>query len=226
MPSLTLTPEQQNLLDELNEFVRDYRSKSEAGDYSGAGALLTPMGSKANQLHEALSAAGHPPKHTSVMLENRGVSPDNAEFYEHIHPVEDLIAFVHDPSANADPIDHTMNATFQFRVYSLRWGHHDTYQVTRTPSGWRVDHLAINGDCDKTGHPVLFANLRQDTIAYPARLGSWFEFLWDRARDEGLTHDQVQHALNQLAEWVSVTEKASPGDGALYGYARTDGSPL
>jgi hypothetical protein len=36
--------------------------------------------------------------------------------------------------------------------------------------------------------------------------------LWDRAAKQSLTAEEVQHGLNRLADWVSVTEKSAPAE--------------
>lgn len=42
------------------------------------------------------------------MLENRGVPVEDVEFYNHIHPVDDLLKFIDDVNANDDPEDTTI----------------------------------------------------------------------------------------------------------------------
>lgn len=42
------------------------------------------------------------------MLENRGVPVEDIEFYNHIHPVDDLLKFIDDINANDDPEDTTI----------------------------------------------------------------------------------------------------------------------
>ncbi len=86
-----------------------------------------------------------------------------------------------------------------FEVYSHRWGHNDRYRIERTESGWEVEHAAINGLCDKTGHPYLFKNLKQDFISYPWDLGDYMECLWDMTDTEGLSEEEVQACLEEVA---------------------------
>lgn len=180
--------------------------------------LVSTMGSTAHELHMLLKARGLEPKHHGYMIENRGVQPDDPEFYEHVHPVEDLLAFLEDPHANDDPVDQTIGEQFEFRVYSRRWGHHDIYRIIRTTLGWDVNHFAIGGPCDKGGRPFLFDNFRQDSIQHPHRLNGWFEWLWDQAESKGLSKEEVQEALNELASWVSETEERVPSGNVWRGY--------
>ncbi|MEI7728341.1 MAG: hypothetical protein WCO56_02170 [Verrucomicrobiota bacterium] len=146
------------------------------------------------------------------------MQPDNPDYYQHFHPLEDLLKFLEDPSANDDPVDQTIGGSFTFRVYSRRWKREDQYRIKRTADGWEVAHIAINGPCDKGGKPFLFRNFDQDSIQYPAGLAGWLEWLWTRASEDGLSKDAVQQAINQLAAWVSATEKGSPQGGVWKGY--------
>lgn len=98
-----------------------------------------------------------------------------------------------------------------FKVFSRRWGHDDTYRIKRTRQGWLVEHMSINGDCDKEGKPVLYENFSQDSINWPSGLPSAMETLWDYAEKHNLTDDQLQDHLDQLANWVSTCERSQPG---------------
>jgi hypothetical protein len=152
------------------------------------------------------------------MIENREMQPDNPDFYLHFHPLQDLLKFLEDEHANDDPEDQTIGTEFNFRVFSRRWGHDDTYKVTRTKDGWNIYHAAIGGPCDKGGQPFLFKNFHQDSIQYPAKLDGWMEWLWNQAAEKGLTAEQVQAALQELADWVSQTEKSAPSSDVWEGY--------
>lgn len=179
---------------------------------------IDEAGERSHQLHMLLKARGHEPKHHAYMIENRGMPADHREFYQHIHPIEDLLKFIDDEHANDDPVDQTVGSVFEFRVYSRRWGHEDIYRVKRTKDGWDIAHPPIGGACDKGGQPFLFRNLQQDSIQFPAKLSGWMEWLWDQAKAEGLTEGQVQTALQELADWVSETERTAPDGGIWAGY--------
>ncbi|KKL94059.1 hypothetical protein LCGC14_1868490, partial [marine sediment metagenome] len=68
------------------------------------------------------------------------------------------------------------------RIFSERWdgitgkgaerssSNWDEYKIKRVKSGWYIEHIVINGECDKSGEPFLFKNLRQDFISYPHNL--------------------------------------------------------
>ncbi len=218
MQAVKLNEYQQKLRSEIENDLNDIRKAMNESQLDSINSKIKVLGKKAHQLHLKLKESGNEPKHHKYMYQNRSVSPDTAEFYEHIHPVEDLLKFIDDPSANDDPIDQTIGAEFEFPVYSKRWGHEDNYKIKRTKDGWEVNYSAIGGNSDKTGYPYLFKNLEQDGIEYPNSLGKKMEWLWEEAKENGLSKDAVQKALSELAEWISEVEKKSPRQGVWQGF--------
>lgn len=105
------------------------------------------------------------------------------------------------------PQDQTIGAEFIFVVYSKRWSNNDTYHVKRTADGWEILHMSIGGSCNKRGEPYLFESFKQDSIRYPPEVGHRMESLWERARNQGLSHDEVQSGLNEIAQSVVAAEK-------------------
>lgn len=209
--AIPLLPQEQVLRSEIEERVakaREAFSQHHVGDEIED--WIEEAGERAHQLHMALKKRGHEPKHHRYMIENRELQPDDSKFYMHFHPLEDLLKFLDDEHANDDPEDKTIGCEFSFRVYSRRWGHDDTYTVKRTPDGWSISHIAISGPCDRGGRPFLFENLRQDWIQYPEGLDDWMARLWDQALERGLSVAEVQEGLQQLADWVSCTERNAP----------------
>jgi integron cassette protein len=215
---VALTAEQKTLRDELERQLAETRSKFEATG-RGQPEAIKKMGQTAHRLHMSLKASGNEPRHHRYMIENRGMKPDDPHFYDHIHPVEDLLKFIADRSANDDPEDQTIGHDFDFRVYSRRWGHDDTYRVRRTKTGWRfgsggLGEVATGRDGRVQGQPGtgLLRFLDHDSINYPEELPGYLEWLWERAAEDGLTHEKVQDGLTQLAGWTSLVEKNSPSD--------------
>ncbi len=180
---------------------------------------IREAGERSHKLHMLLKDRGVEPKHHAYMIKNREMQPDAPEFYMHFHPIEDLLKFLENEHANDDPVDQTIGSVFSFSVFSRCRGRNDTYKVVRTKDGWEINHLSIAGPCNKGGNPFLFENLRQDFIQYPKELDGWMEWLWNQAKTEGLTEEQVQVALQQLANWISETERNAPSGGAWKGYA-------
>ena len=199
----------------LEESNRAFAEHGLAGDTSSP---LHEAGRAAHELHKLLKERGLEPRHHGYMIRNRGVSPDHQDFYMQVHAIQDLLAFLLNPDANKDPEDQTLGTDFEFRVYSKRWGHDDSYRVSRTEDGWNVHHLSIGGPCDTGGHPFLFDCFNQDSISYPSGLDTRLEWLWEEARDKGLSKENVQQALQDLADWVSDTERCAPSSGIWEGF--------
>ena len=210
---IQLTPKEKELFQRicslastLEEYYRNYgRAKMDTAP------IYREMADKAHELHMLLKERNHEPQHHKYMLENRGMPSDAMEFYNHLHPVEDLIKFVRDPDANKDPEDVTLGAKFDFSIYTRRWGHYDHYTVTRTQNGWHFSGLpAGTGDGDQEGAPVLQALLDHDSTCYPAQIGEFFAWTWRVAEEDGLDKAAVQQALNDIAKWISECERNTP----------------
>lgn len=217
--SIQLEPAEQTLRDEIEERVGKARVAFDEGRLGDdVRQWLMEAGKMAHKLHMALKQRGHEPRHHAYMIRNRELPADHEDFYMHFHPLEDLLKFLDDEHANDDPVDQTIDAEFAFRVYSRRWGHKDTYKIKRTADGWTVTHIMIGGPCDKGGRPFLFENLRHDSIHFPEGLDGWLEWLWNKAASAGLSAEQVQQGIQELAEWVSSTEKNAPQGGVWEGY--------
>lgn len=206
MTSVPLTPHQQDLKKIIEENLAITRNWQETPNDQVQEAFQK-MKKAAHELHMSISPH---PKHHKYMIENRGLLPEDPEFYNHIHPTEDLLSYLNDINANDDPIDHTLGDTFYFEVFTRRWGHKDRYRLTRNQNGWDFSALSYNGQCDKDGSPVLYQSLEHDSVGYPNSLSSVLYSIWYRAESEGLTHKQVQDMLNETAEWVNLCEKNTP----------------
>lgn len=104
--------------------------------------------------------------------------------------------------------DSNLDIPLDFSVYSRRWGHYDTYRIKRTVDGWDVGYIAINGSCKKTGENVLFMNLKHDSIFFPEEgIKYALEVLWNEADETGMSIEELQNKLQQVADWISKMEK-------------------
>ncbi|KKL21157.1 hypothetical protein LCGC14_2448230 [marine sediment metagenome] len=101
-----------------------------------------------------------------------------------------------------------MSEELDFKVFTRRHGKYDAYKITRIPNGWNVKFLVHSGNCNPKGEPYLYDNFRQDYICYPNKLPDILELLWQYADD--LTRNELQDKINEIAEWVSVCERAHP----------------
>lgn len=165
------------------------------------------------ELHKSLKQSGHPPVHCKYIIENRGIlNLESVEFYLHYHTQEDLVKFVEDPSVNIknDKLDVTMGEKFDFKVYSVRWGHYDCYIVKKTSEGWYISFMGIGGHCDVEGSPYLYKNFIQDGISYPVTIKFYFSSIWREADLHGSTVCEVQEMFNRVAEWLKLCEEKAP----------------
>lgn len=171
---------------------------------------LIEMGDIAHEVHMSLAASGHEPVHHQYMVKNREVKPRDKDFYKHVHPVKDLLAFIEDEDANKDPEDVTIGKEFYMNVFTRRWGHYDRYTFTRNEQGWFIEFLNYDIQANKDVNPALNKMLDHDSVCYPAQMNEFFEYLWDRAHEDGLTEAQVQKAISDLGEWISQCERCAP----------------
>jgi len=102
----------------------------------------------------------------------------------------------------------------EFRVWSPKLqGGELVLHVERRPAGWNIyyGNCPHTEDAGKDGMDHLSEEFEKDYINFPSGLPAYMEKLWEMA--EHLPEEKVQQALDQLAEWVSVTAKAMPGGG-------------
>jgi hypothetical protein len=83
-----LTPEQEELRKIIEENLAITKKWNEDVDRQIMDTAFDNMKTTAHQLHMQLTPQL---KHKHYMIENRNLQPDHPEFYNHIHPVEDLI---------------------------------------------------------------------------------------------------------------------------------------
>ncbi|MBD7985178.1 hypothetical protein H9649_11310 [Sporosarcina sp. Sa2YVA2] len=212
MTEIILNENQRKLRKMLEKLLNDLKEDTYEHNFSSAQRQkkISDMADIAHQLHISLKDEAREPRHHKYMIKNRGLSPDHRDFYKHIHPVEDLLAFIDDENSNDDPFDLTIDITFKMQIYSRRWGHTDTYRFIRIEEGWNVSLLSRSGSCDKKGYPVFYEILDNDLINYPAELPNYMGWLWDSAKEKGLTKEEVQSSLDDIAKWINSCEKSSP----------------
>ena len=71
----------------------------------------------------------------------------------------------------------SLDEEYVLKIFSERWdgktgkgaerkgSNWDEYEIKRIKTGWYIKHIAINGECDKSGEPILYRNLRQDSVS-------------------------------------------------------------
>lgn len=211
---LTLTKEQEILKEKLQKYNDDILQYLDSNFTSlpqkEVKRLYKEMAQTAHELHISLTQSGHEPRHHRYMIVNRGCSPESVKFYQHIHPVQDLLAFIENTDANNDPEDITINKKFTMEIFTRRWGHYDRYYITRTESGWVLDWKSELIECTKAAKPGLNKILDHDSVCYPRQVNKFFEYLWDRACEDGLSEQQVQQAIDKICNWINLCEENTP----------------
>jgi hypothetical protein len=99
---------------------------------------------------------------------------------------------------------------FKLTFYTRRWSSTVTLNVKKTDAGWHISHIAINGDADREGAPLLVANLKQDGVKYPAGLDGFMGFIWDKLHKEEIDADLAQDMMDELGTWISTCESSQP----------------
>lgn len=210
---ILLSPEQSEMKEKIqslyNEAMGYFSGNTSEIPSDRMDQLINEMGDLAHKLHMQLEPK---PKHHKYMIKNSGMEPENPDFYYHVHPVEDLLKYLEDSTANDDPEDVTLGEKFSMDIYTRRWGHHDSYSIIRNEEGWELSHLVHSGQGGKNAEPILSYILRHDNVSYPQNLPSIMEDIWVRAEEEGLTKEQVQDMLGRVAEWINIVEKNYPSE--------------
>ena len=116
----------------------------------------------------------------------------------------------------------SLNEDCVLKIFSERWDgetgkgaerkgtNWDEYKIKRIKKGWYIEHIVINGECDKSGEPYLYQNLRQDYISYPQDLPIFMESLWETVKTEKLNQKQLQRELDKFSKWINECEMNKP----------------
>jgi len=87
---------------------------------------------------------------------------------------------------------------------------YQTLIVEVTMTGWNVKNFP-NGRSDPNGQGGIIMNLDRDFVNFPPQAGDYLEWLWLQINSGKITgHDEIQQKLNDLSEWISICEKATP----------------
>lgn len=201
-----------DLVDALKKVKECIKNKTSFnGDNHRRYKLQCDMDEIASKLYFSLKKRGFELKHSKDILENCGMKPGEKNFYFVIQPVEELIAFINYMDANNDAGDCTMNEKFDLKIYSRNSGYDIDLFLTRTENGWNLEsENAFNdGECDKKGCSKFFDALNHESISYPYNVESFLEWLWCEAY-KGLGKKDVQEALDDITNWISLCEKNVP----------------
>ena len=167
---------------------------------------ILELGKRVHEFHLALIRFGVEPVHYKYMIKNRGCDSDHPDFYNHVHPIEDLLQFLKDPDSIKDDV--TMGDKFKFKFFLHMYGQTKS-SLTRVPSGWIIQHF---GTCNEILEPFISQKFKRHNVEYPVSLGKRFGYIWKQA-SEGLSHNAVQEAINDICKWVNMVEKTAPRHG-------------
>jgi hypothetical protein len=107
----------------------------------------------------------------------------------------------------------TIGTDYEFTIFNPQRSHDVKYTLHMIDKGWKITFLSDSGDCDEQGCPVLYKIMKNDLVEYPHNLGLYLSWLWRKANETELNHEQVQSHLNQLAAWVkNVTNSRPPSE--------------
>ena len=99
---------------------------------------------------------------------------------------------------------------YTFIIFSDRFQANRTYNIRWLATGWHISHVVINGNCSPDGKPYLYENFNQDGIHYPTNLDGFMENIWNRLKEGSINDLVAQQRLQQLADWVSISEQSQP----------------
>lgn len=148
------------------------------------------------------------PEH--IMVNRRSIPEDNIiVFYNHYNMLEMMLREIYgEGEIMSTEGDKNLDKEMIFPVYSRRWGHVDNYRIKRTIDGWEIGFFSDDKKSGKDGEGALFKTLENDSIFFPRDGVSYaLKKLWDEAEESGLTIDELQSKLIEVADWVSSVEK-------------------
>jgi len=100
--------------------------------------------------------------------------------------------------------------TFKLNFYTKRWNSDVALNLRKTALGWHISHIAINGDTEPDGSPILYSNLHQDNVRFPYGLDGFVGYIWEQLDAGEIDEERAQEMFDELGEWVSTCEKSQP----------------
>lgn len=99
---------------------------------------------------------------------------------------------------------------FELTYYTRRWKANTTLTVKKTQAGWHISNIAINGDTDTEGAPILEQNLHQDNVRYPHDVGSFLGFIWGELDSAAIDEIRAQQMIDEIGDWITSCETSQP----------------
>jgi len=93
--TVNLTAQQRAIADSIREkWLQALSGFHSTGSSANVRALIDSAADDAHTLHLRLEAAGQSITHKKQLIVNRGVAPDNPEFYRNLHAIEDFLEII------------------------------------------------------------------------------------------------------------------------------------
>lgn len=99
---------------------------------------------------------------------------------------------------------------YKLTFFTRRWSANVTLDVKKIDTGWHISHIAINGDADPQGKPILEENLHQDYVQFPHGVGGFLGFIWEQLHNQEIDAQRAQDMLDELGNWISTCESSQP----------------
>lgn len=99
---------------------------------------------------------------------------------------------------------------FKLTYHTRRWNNNTTLTVRKTATGWHISNIAINGDTNREGAPILESNLHQDLVKFPHDVGAFLGFVWGELDNGDIDAERAQEMIDEIGEWISACESSQP----------------
>ncbi|OAI93382.1 hypothetical protein [Pseudomonas putida] len=99
---------------------------------------------------------------------------------------------------------------FALTYWTRRFSAKTTLKVRKTQTGWHISHIAIFGDTDHEGAPILEANLEQDNVKFPKGVGAFLGFVWEQLDEGEIDAERAQEMIQEIGDWITACETSQP----------------
>lgn len=210
---VALEGEEQEWFDELYAtYIEMERIFAHPGEYPSQ--LEVKAANLALKLYQSLISRGIEVEFPSELVKNRSVErksgPNELSFYEHFHSIQVLVQYIKWKEVHSEIGDVSLGHEFQIAVFSWKSDRNYQAKLVRNDNGWGYQFMRDSGETDKRCSGFLKSIREIESIVYPHNIEWCFETLWEDAAKGKLDIGECQLRLNDLAKWISDTNKASP----------------
>ena len=183
--------------------------------FSSDKKYFSQMCKVAHYLHLKLCQRGHEPKHHLYMIKNRGCKPEEREFYKHLDPIRDLIAFTFDINANDDTEDLIGDHVFPFNIEVNNSFY--KFEIIRFQAGfilkWKnTDTTVSSSSLDSYVYGPYKAEFLQKNcdMICPHEFDSFMYYLFNQTKKRTVTIKVLAEAIEELRLWLCSINKNVP----------------